>query len=355
MTDDEFCIDILPRVSRTFAISIEALPEPLRTTIRVSYLLCRIVDTIEDDPSLERGRRAELFELFRSLVQDDAASPAPLERAFVGGSESHDRELCRNAGAAFRVFRRVQRPLADAARPHVLEMASGMAEYTERWRGPGQLTVLRDREDLERYCYFVAGTVGNLLTDVFIATEKGLSAATRDGLKQRSVAFGLGLQMTNIVKDVTADRARGWCFLPATFCERRGIAPEDLLDRGRRIAAMNVVRDVADLAYRNLDEAIEYTVLLPCSARDVRLFVLVPLVLALATLGLVRESPAVLEPGKTVKVSRATVASVLARADAVVQDDQGIREFCDQAAKHGFGVSSAWRPWRSRRPSSRRT
>ena len=50
--DWQFCSDILPRVSRTFALSIAALPEALRDAIRVAYLLCRVVDTVEDDETL---------------------------------------------------------------------------------------------------------------------------------------------------------------------------------------------------------------------------------------------------------------------------------------------------------------
>ncbi len=333
ITDEEFCKDILPRVSRTFALSIEALPEPLRSTIRVSYLLCRIVDTIEDDPDLEPDQRQRLFNDFQRIVRDDHSSYAPLESAFAGGAENDDRTLCRNAGAAFRLFRRLPEELAEATRPHILEMARGMAGYAARWQGPEVLTVLDDRQDLERYCYFVAGTVGNLLTSVFVATEWTLDPATADALVERSVSFGLGLQMTNIVKDVTADRARGWCFLPADICREHDIAPEDLLDPDSRDQAMAVVREVTDLARGHLDDALEYTLLLPPeTSRDVRLFVLVPLALALATLSLVRQSPQVLDPKETVKISRDTVTNVLEKAHRAVGDDEAIVELCRGAA-----------------------
>ncbi|MDP7111678.1 MAG: squalene/phytoene synthase family protein, partial [Myxococcota bacterium] len=65
MSDEAVCIELLPRVSRTFALSIEALPEPLRRAVRAAYLLCRIVDTIEDDPALRAAERARMFDLFQ--------------------------------------------------------------------------------------------------------------------------------------------------------------------------------------------------------------------------------------------------------------------------------------------------
>ncbi len=332
-TDDQaYCKAILPQVSRTFALSIEALPEPLRRAIRTAYLLCRVVDTVEDEPDLGEAERLDLFERFRGLLRDDAADPSAFEaawRRYPGASP--DVELARHAGAALREFRALDPALRDASRPHVLEMADGMEATFRRWGGLDQLTALDDLDDLRRYCYFVAGTVGNLLTDTFVAVEgERLPADVVDGLRARAVDFGLGLQMTNIVKDVRADRARGWCYLPASICARHGLTPEQLTDPAHRDAAMGVVRDVADAATAHLGRALEYTLLLPRDAGDVRLFVLVPMALALATLTLVRRSPAVLDGGE-VKVSRRTVAEVLAEAQRVVADDDGIRELCRRA------------------------
>lgn len=331
MTDEEFCISILPRVSRTFALSIEALPESLRATLRAAYLLCRVVDTIEDDPHLPQDQRESLFSEFTRIVSDDDSSPQEFERAFEERRESDDHELCRHFGAPIRAFRSVPVELRTAARPHILEMAGGMTAYSRRWQGPNHLTVLEDQDDLEHYCYFVAGTVGNMLTRVFVASHKGLEEEVINGLRQRSVSFGLGLQLTNIVKDVATDHERGWCFLPATFCALHGVDPERLLDPDCRSEAMEVVRDVVSLARKRLDDALEYTILLPHDARAVRLFVLVPLALAQASLTLVERCPAVLVPGKTVKISRTFVADVLSRASEVLDDDDGIRTLCSQA------------------------
>ena len=333
MDDLKFCIDILPKVSRTFALSIEALSEPLREVVRASYLLCRIVDTIEDDEDLPDARRQELFDVFVGLMEDDDVDPAVLEAAFADdATRSPDHALCADCGAPFRRFRGLPTPLKEAARPPIIEMAVGMAEYAGRWQGTGGLTVLADEEDLARYCYFVAGTVGNLLTAVFLAVEGDRISPRRQAeLQQRSVAFGLGLQMTNIVKDVAADRPRGWCFLPANICERHHIAPDELLDPSCREPAMAVVRDVIALANDNLDQALAYTLAIPRDAVAVRLFVLVPMVLAFATLELVGRSPQLLD-GEPVKVSRGTVAQVLGQASMVVSDDEGIRRLCAEAA-----------------------
>ena len=332
MDDLAFCIEILPRVSRTFALSIEALPEPLRAAVRTSYLLCRVVDTIEDDPDRRDDERQALFEEFHAVVESDRRDVADLEAAFVDrAGRSADHELCACAGAPVREFRALDPELREAARPAILEMARGMAEYARRTQGPDDLTTLRDIGDLQRYCYYVAGTVGQLLTELFLVVEReNLDGETQQGLTERSVAFGLGLQMTNIVKDVAADRDRGCCFLPGTVCAKHGVEPSQIVDPAHRDAAMAVVGEVVEQARHHLRSAVEYTLLIPPTSRDVRLFVLVPMVLAFATLELVLRSPQLLD-GTPVKVTRKAVALALARAVEVVSDDEGIIALCQDA------------------------
>ena len=80
-----------------------------------------------------------------------------------------------------------------------------MALYARR-HARQRRTTLHDLSDLERYCYYVAGTVGHLLTDVFLIGAPQTQAARR--LRQHAEGFGLLLQMTNIVKDVTDDAKR---------------------------------------------------------------------------------------------------------------------------------------------------
>ena len=69
--DRRFCKRLLPRVSRTFALSIEALPDSLREAVRTAYLLCRVVDTVEDAPRLSLEERVRRFDVFDALLADD--------------------------------------------------------------------------------------------------------------------------------------------------------------------------------------------------------------------------------------------------------------------------------------------
>ncbi len=300
--DGALCRRLLPRVSRTFALSIALLPPSLREAIGDAYLLCRIVDSIEDDARLSIERRLALFDAFDAVMRDDGADESVLELAARDagvGETAAESELCARSGAVVRSFRALDRAQREAIRPHVLEMSAGMREYAARTAREGRLRI-RDVADLERYCYFVAGTVGGLLTDLFVLEVPGQDPGTLAEMRRLAVSFGLGLQLVNIVKDVAADADRGACFLPASLAEREGITLEQLLDPSKREQAMRVVDAVCDLAEAKLRDAQAYTLLWPAErGQAVRLFCAVPLLLALASLRVVREGPSALVPDET--------------------------------------------------------
>jgi len=327
--DRGFCARVLPRVSRTFALSIEALPEELREAVRVAYLLCRIVDTVEDGDGIALPDRMVLFRSFDELIGDDTPSPAAFERdcrAWMGDVVPEERELCEGAGAVFRRFRALPASQRRVIRPSVQEMSAGMQEYALRAGESGlRLATMRD---LERYCYYVAGTVGKLLTGLFLQLVPDIDDGIRRGLEERAVGFGLGLQLVNIVKDVAADQARGGhCFLPQRLAERSGVEPGELLDPGQREAALEVVAAVCDRAREHLARAREYTELWPVPAGlAVREFCAVPLALALATLCEVERGRDTLRAGRVPKVSRETVAQVVVQARKAVASNEALGE-----------------------------
>ena len=57
LSDDDFQSEMLEGVSRTFALTIPQLPAELCRVVSNAYLLCRIVDTIEDEPLLDGARK----------------------------------------------------------------------------------------------------------------------------------------------------------------------------------------------------------------------------------------------------------------------------------------------------------
>lgn len=341
-TGREWCRVILPRVSRTFALSIELLPASIRDAVRTAYLLCRIVDTIEDQPGLSLTVRAQLFDAFDGMLREhepgrfgDAASTWGL------GGTAADAELCRGAGLVMAELRSLSPRQRAAIVPHVEEMSRGMRAFSARADEAGTLR-LGTMEELEEYCYYVAGTVGILLTNLFELEIQSLGSESKSALRSRAVEFGLGLQLTNIVKDVAQDYARGDCFLPQNLATRRGVDLGDLLNPKHRGAALGLLREICDHARGHLRSAQEYTLLWPLpSGRAVRLFCAVPLGLALATLREVETGADTLCPGRVPKVSRQTVQRILGEATTAVGSDAALTALWDRAAAGAVSTPEA--------------
>jgi farnesyl-diphosphate farnesyltransferase len=138
---------------------------------------------------------------------------------------------------------------------------------------------------LRRYCYVVAGIVGEMLTDIFVKRIDGFH--TSDELRKSANVFGEGLQLVNILNDSAEDARRGRSFLPSGV-ERA---------------------DVFALARQDLRDAEYFVDQLRASAAPAGYlaFSRLPLELALATLDVVERDG----PGS--KISREEVARILHR------------------------------------------
>ena len=67
-SDLAYQAELLQRVSRTFALTIPQLPTGLRDVVENAYLLCRITDTIEDEPALSARQKRVFWERFIDIV-----------------------------------------------------------------------------------------------------------------------------------------------------------------------------------------------------------------------------------------------------------------------------------------------
>ncbi|NOY94225.1 MAG: squalene/phytoene synthase family protein [Deltaproteobacteria bacterium] len=317
-------------VSRTFARPIEMLPGDLETAVSCGYLLCRVADTIEDNPNLTLSARDLRYGVFLDVVEGRAPA-AHFERLWddVPGRAT-ELHLCRNLDAVMRVFGDLPEGMRVRTVPWVAEMTRGMQLYSHRPAGDDGFSALHTEDDLERYCYYVAGTVGHMLTDLFLEALSiqpgGVSGEVTLGLREHAEGFGLGLQLTNILKDVTDDAARRCSYIPRTLCAREGLSVSELMVPARRVAAHRAVAPLFDVARRRLDEALEYTLSIPSTAVEMRLFCLLPLFMAVRTLEHARGNDAMFEPDAPVKIAREEVEALISECVTHVADDVTLRQ-----------------------------
>jgi phytoene synthase len=166
------CRDVTRRSGSSFAAAFWILPRERRRALHAIYAFCRLADDIADDPSLA-GDRLALLTRWR----------AELEAAYRGKSE-HPVGIA--LGDAVHRFQLPEQDFVELLRGVESDLR-GEAMHT--W------------DDLERYCDRVASTVGRLLVRVL--------GAQGPGAIEYATAMGVGVQLTNVLRDVGEDAASG--------------------------------------------------------------------------------------------------------------------------------------------------
>lgn len=299
---------ILPKVSRTFALTIPQLPEPLRCVVTNAYLLCRIADTIEDESALAVEQKQHFHELFLAAVSGDADGEDfghELEPLLTVNALDAERDLVRNCGSVLAITRTFT-PAQQSALFHCLTvMCHGMPRYQRHASVDG----LPDQASLDRYCYCVAGVVGEALTELFSDYSQPV-AEQHERMLRLGVSFGQGLQMVNILKDFWEDYGRGVCWLPQSVFRKAGIDLGSIVRGHCQPGFGKAYAHLIGLAHRHLRNGFEYTLLIPDAESGVRRFCLLALALALQTLQRIHQHPD-FTSGQDVKVSRRTVTNTL--------------------------------------------
>ncbi|MFO0605881.1 MAG: squalene/phytoene synthase family protein [Polyangiales bacterium] len=235
---------LLEKTSRTFAMTIPLLEEPLRGRVAVAYLLFRIADTFEDAERWPRAlRRRALLDFAAMVLRAEALTDR--DRALVarwaGDAPSREADYVALVGEAPRVLAALAEMPAEArsiVALHVVRTADGMARVVEAGDDRGGVA-LGSVAELRAYCYVVAGIVGELLTALFLAELPALEGA-REALEREAAAFGEALQLVNILKDQRDDARDGRSYLPsgADRAELFALAREDLARAGVYVATL---------------------------------------------------------------------------------------------------------------------
>ena len=304
------------------------LRSDLEVAVTCGYLLCRIADTVEDEAELESDARDTLYRALLATLEKDASPEAFTEvfkRRFTSSSTSEaEYSLASNLDVVIRVLKGLRPELSVIVLRWVAEMARGMNIYSRRAPGSDGWWALKTLTDLERYCYFVAGTVGHMLTELFTEELSGLTPDALRTLELHAEEFGLGLQLTNILKDITDDRDRCVSFIPRTVVAAEALTLGDLIEPTQRSAAHRALTPIFQRAERALHAAFQYCLAIPGTHRDVRLFCLLPLFMAVATLRHARNNDAQFDSGQPVKISRQQVSSIISQCVRLCEDDAGL-------------------------------
>lgn len=180
------CRRVTRQASKSFSLAARLLPAPKRRAIEALYAFARTSDDLVD----EHHDPTSALETWIAQVQGTLAGDDPLLPAW-----------------------------ADVAQRYTLP--SGLTK--ELLAGVGMdLSIKRYAtfSDLQLYCYRVASVVGLLSMHIIGFTP---------GAESYAIQLGIALQLTNILRDVGEDAARGRIYLPLEDLERFGVREDDIL------------------------------------------------------------------------------------------------------------------------------
>jgi farnesyl-diphosphate farnesyltransferase len=320
-TPNDLLTSLLREVSRSFYLTLRALPGAVRPAISLAYLLARATDTIADTELVPVEERLAALARLRERILGESKAPLDFTRfaATIAGppnyrTEHAERTLLLRLEEALAVLAALPREDQERIRT-VLGIITGGQELDlrrfELGRAPGvrRVGALRTQAELDDYTYRVAGCVGEFWTATCRARLFPKAPLDDAWMREHGVRFGKGLQWVNILRDLPADLSRGRCYLPAEELAAVGLTPDDLLQAANAAHLRPLYQRELDLAGDHLAAGWAYTRALPRGQIRVRLACAWPILIGVRTLALLREANP-LAPVR-VKVSRPEVRKIL--------------------------------------------
>ena len=323
MTRDELQV-WLNRVSRTFALTIRMLKEPFRTYASAAYLLCRIADTIEDCETLSTHAKCRSLKEFSSRLNEPNGPGSPLAADLFPSPATWDEKLILHEPGILALVRSFPGPIQEVIFRYATEMAAGMILFLEKKDEHGSLHIESD-EQLDQYCYYVAGTVGLLMNDLFAT----ISGTDQSAAREAAVELGLGLQLTNIVKDIRKDRLRNIHYCPPGqnphWPRQEPGPPVD--DPSREI------RSLACSTISHLAGGKEYLLKLDSNLKQYKLFCITNYLMAWKTLEICLRNPLRTANDGGTRISRFNVYFTLLESHGCVASNQFLNWRADSLLK----------------------
>lgn len=289
----EILFNILPSISRSFSYIILKTSNPeIRKALCTSYILFRIADTIEDSTG-DYDTKKQLFSRLKSLLKagdcdNSNISAFPLKFKDLKDINEKERFLIENIYHALNGYYSISQDIRTAIYKWITEMIHGMEVYLNKQ--------IQTFDDLDEYCYYVAGTVGFLLSDIFWYYD--LLKKEPKQLKKSVLGFALSLQKVNILRDIYEDIHLERLFWPKSLYESYGKGLKELNNKEKNIIIQKMLKNIIP----DIKKGHDYVYLLSKRDKTIRFFCCFSIILALKTLILINQKPLVFD--KQIKVSK---------------------------------------------------
>ncbi len=209
------------------------LPRAQREALYAVYAFCRVTDDLVDEASIDAGSPVRGLDGAAGAVPTGTVPPVgamptgtAIERLKAWRAEL---DACFRGEARHPVTQRLTEIIRAFRIPRT---------YFEELLNGVEMDLVKSRyatfAELQQYCFRVAGVVGLMCIEIF--------GYSRPATRAYAEHLGTAFQLTNILRDLAADGARGRVYLPQEDLERFGYAEEDLLARRMTPAFQELMR-----------------------------------------------------------------------------------------------------------------
>lgn len=306
---------ILQGVSRSFGLSIRLLPGALREPVGLAYLLARATDTVADTSEVPAAQRLSLLGSLEHAINQPADHPQLAQALADFGtrvSDAHERALLARWQDCMDALGRLSPADQLLIRQVLAAITEGQRWDLETLDGPQQ--GVQRLEEIDRYTWLVAGSVGEFWTRLCALHLQDWHSASTSEMMQWAAAYGRGLQRLNILRDAHRDLHAGRCYFPAESLALCGLDRESLChavrarDRKALQALAPLIEDWQRTTQAQLHDGLRYAQAL--RGKRLRLASALPCLIGLRTLALLHQAGTASLLGHA-KVSRQEVHRVL--------------------------------------------
>ena len=293
--------------SRSFSIPILSLDDRFRIAVMVEYNLNKTIDTIEDSIGLEADEKIHLIKVFCQYLQNDSFSPE-VKKRMLEVTPEEEAFVFKNYEATISLYNTLSNGEKTLAKRWTTEMAEGMCAFLKK--------PIDTHEDLNEYCYYVAGTVGLYLTNLIKLKGSNVTEELFEKLRTNAVSFGLFQQKLNIIRDFVEDRVT----------KKRSFWPQSYFEQEKdNVRILN--RMCIDVLTNDIPGAIEYFTLLPSGNDSYDYFIRFILCTGIEYWKILKDNREVFSEAK-VKLPRTFMANLYAE---VSSQSRGLfQKYCEQ-------------------------
>ena len=324
--------NLLKTTSRSFYPTLRYLPKKVRGQIGLLYLLARVADTIADSKHGETEVLLKLITEYNDAAQKNPTKLPNFSAIAEIQENPNEAELLKNVKDVVDALDVYE----EGDQQRMLEcldiIVGGQILDLERFgtaREGGNISALKDNQEMDDYTFRVAGCVGVFWTKMSLAHLIKMDDNKQEDFFAKGIRFGKALQMINILRDIPEDLRFGRCYIPSDELSRHGLTPSDLLNPNNIDKFRPLYDEYLDLTNEHLDAAVEYIKMIPETQFRLKASCMLPVLIGQRTVTLLREGN-ILDSSDRIKVTRNEIKSYARKLLRALLIPGGVRRLLEK-------------------------